>query len=169
VKSASKNFPVASKAVPAVELRKKNLTLRELDQRAFPEHEVSLGVLRQFAYGQRIAKETVQHVEGCEHCQRELSLLRRIDPVLNGEDDRLLSVVVEAAQNPATKQRVAASAAGAIGSLRGAYGKGVVATAAAVVGAVFEAASSATLSKKALEPRETAKQGEPRSLEQARR
>lgn len=88
----------------------RKLDLTELEEIAFPpDHPVTLVDLRAFAYAHK-AGETpepriVEHVEGCHHCERQLSFLRTADPILNGQEDKLTAALLELAQSPERQQR----------------------------------------------------------------
>ena len=95
-------------------------TLAELEQKAFlpPDHQFSLTDLREYAYAKRLNEQPPStmddHVGQCSDCQRQLEILERIDPILNGQEDSRLNIVIEAADNPIAAKEVEARAGRAI-------------------------------------------------------
>lgn len=89
---------------------KEKISLDQLEEKAFPkDHPVSLNELRKYAYAEKYA-ETLQdlseedwriwkHLRTCERCQEELNILKAIDPVLNGEDEKRVKVLIDSVKN----------------------------------------------------------------------
>ena len=72
-----------------------SLTLRDLDSMVLPsEHSLSVTDLRRHAYRKAAGKpglvEVEKHLLGCESCQTTLALLEKTDPVLRGEDQKIV-------------------------------------------------------------------------------
>jgi hypothetical protein len=115
----------------ALRNEKKVLTLSELERAAFPDHPFSWADLLEFAYaektGELYPQELAQHIEGCDYCQRELAILKQIDPVLTGEEDSRVKVLMQAAENPVVARQVEERATKALTASVGDYGKGLVA------------------------------------------
>jgi hypothetical protein len=115
--------------------RAKVPTLAELEQAAFPEHHFSLVDLRQAAYSMKanepVSTALAAHLDTCEYCKHELTILRETDPVLTGEDDNRLKVLIEAAGNQATADRIEDSAKKTLVAAAGSEGRALCSAAAA--------------------------------------
>ena len=120
---------------------KKTLKLSDLEKAAFPDHPVSLTELRKVAYaekaGEEYEKDLVEHIEGCDYCQHELTILRHTDTVLTGEEDQQVKVLVQAAQNPTVAEAVEARGREALFASVGHRSKTIVSATAAFVGALI--------------------------------
>lgn len=114
---------------------RKPLNYEELRQTAFgsPGHDFSLADLRIAAYRKKTGKpyppQLAAHLATCDHCQRELALLQKTDPLLTGEDERL-KVIIHAAQNPAAAEEIKKRGTKAMGA---AVGSGSTLSAAAAL------------------------------------
>src|SRR5260370_39531967 len=81
-------------------------------------HAFTIPDLRLFSYarkfGETVEPELAEHLASCVNCQEWLKILRRTDPILNGEDEERVQQLVRHAADTAHAVPAALGAAAAV-------------------------------------------------------
>lgn len=123
--------------------KKKSFSLSKLEKTAFPDHVVSLSELREAAYaeelGEPVPEQLCAHIRGCAFCREQLAMLRQSDPILTGEDQSRVKVLVQAVERPALAHEIEVKAQGALAAAAARYGSNQVIMAAEIVSGLTSA------------------------------
>lgn len=120
--------------------KRKKFSISKLERSAFPDHPVTLAELREAAYAEQLGEPIVDplrsHIAKCAFCQEQLALLRQSDPILTGEDESRIKVLVEAIENPDLASAIEVQAQSAFASIANHHGNRAAVTAAEIVDAL---------------------------------